>query len=198
MTTASLPETAPQALVWDIKVPYSRMKRTLIRAGMVIGLPFGALILFLLYGYFVHGEAGGLYGAVMILIILALVPPVMWLVYGGAYELHVEMSDAGIVCENSPKQANRTSWVAFFIIILNLLAKQRSHGAMSAACAGTSRIRTDIAWKNIKAVTCKPKTREIIIREKYMRHTDVYCTEENYETVVQFMADRLPSSVFKK
>lgn len=177
-------ETGIQPLLqWQIRVPIFRNPVILRQLGIAVGIPFGLLAsaIALLSGESIYAlYALGLIAALLFvswLLIMAL--------YQGKYEAEFILDDRGALCRTQKKQARKNRAVNSLVTVLGLLS-----GRFSAAGAGMlaqSRQSEYLEWSRVKKASFHPKGRTILLCGGFAETVALFCTEENYPEIEEFV-----------
>ena len=108
---------AHKKLHWSISVPIFRNSIILKQLGIAIGIPFGALILFLLLA--TKGSSDALYALGLIAAVFLLTYLLIRVLWGGKYDAAFILDCKGIRCYTQKDQASKN-------LILNALTDRKS------------------------------------------------------------------------
>ena len=167
---------------WEIKVPIFRNRIILRQLGLAVGIPFGLLTVILI-------AVGGLAGLAVVgaLLILSLI--IIYLVFRGTYDVCYTVSKKGILCENKPDQARRVKKMSALTVLLAIFS--RNPTAAGIGVSAGSKTREFYAWRKIRRVRYLDSQKCIMIHGGFAENTAVFCTEENYTVVKDFIAGKL-------
>ncbi len=178
-------ENPPGGIGWNAAVPIFRGE-VFRQLGLVIGIPFGLLAIFLLVS--AGGEPYGFYGAGLITALLFLTWLFIRIVYRGKYDAEFVLDEKGALYRTEAKQAKKNRLINSLTVILGFLS-----GKPVVAGAGMlagSRQNVFISWKRLTKVTYKPHSRTILLRAGWAENIGLFCTEENYAPVEKFVRNK--------
>jgi hypothetical protein len=171
-----------ETLEWEISVPLFRNRLILGQLGIAIGIPFGIVLLILL---FTRAYAGIL----LLGILLVLAAILIMLIFHGKYDVHYVINARGILCENQPKQARKVRRVSGLTFLMGLFS-----GNLTTAGAGLlagSRTRIMLPWKKIKKVSYNDKHMYITVRGGFGESIALFGTGENYAAIKELLHKKL-------
>ncbi len=175
-------ENPPGSIGWSMAIPIFRGE-VFRQLGLVIGIPFGLLAIFLMVS--AGGEPYGFYGVGLIAALLFLTWLFMKVVYGGKYDAEFLLDDKGALYRTEARQARKNRIVNILTVLAGLLS-----GKLTAAGAGLlagSRQNVFISWERLTKVTYKPRSRTILLRAGLTENIGLFCTGENYAPVERFV-----------
>lgn len=150
---------------------------------MAIGIPFGllAVILGLISGKSVYTlYALGLIGALLFFTWLFIMT-----VYRGKYEAEFVLDEKGALCRTQAGQVKKSRIVNALAVLLGLLSGKPA--AAGAGMLAQSRQQVLIRWKRLTRVNYKPRSHTILLRSGWTENMALFCTQDNYSTVEQFV-----------
>ncbi|MBN2883754.1 MAG: hypothetical protein JXN10_09510, partial [Clostridia bacterium] len=106
---------------------------------------------------------------------------IVMIVFKGTYDLHIEISDAGIKYKNQNKQADRVRKMSFLAVILGFFAK--SPTAAGAGLLSAGGIEMFVKWTDIRNVKYIGRQRTIMVKGGFSQNIALFCLEDNYESV---------------
>lgn len=175
----------PGSISWSMAIPIFRGE-VFRQLGLVIGIPFGLLVIFLLVS--AGGEPYGFYGAGLIGALLFLTWLFIKIVYRGKYDAEFLLDEKGALYRTEAGQAKKNRSINFLTVIMGLLS-----GSLATAGAGIlagSRQNVFLSWKQLTRVTYKPRTRTILLRAGLTENIGLFCTGDNYASVEQYIRKR--------
>lgn len=177
-----LPANSPGSISWSIAIPILRGE-VFRQLGLVIGIPFGLLAIFLLVS--AGGEPYGFYGAGLIAALLFLTWLFVKIVYRGKYDAEFLLDEKGALYRTGAGQARKNWIVNVLTVIMGLLSGKPA--VTGAGMLAGSRQNVFLSWKRLTRVTYKPRSRTILLRAGLADNIGLFCTEGNYATVEQFV-----------
>jgi len=173
-------------LEWTLSVPILRNSIILKQLGIAIGIPFGILIIFLIFWK-------ATYALILISALFLLTYLFIRIIWGGNYNVGFELDKTGIRNYTLAKQAKQNRVVNLLTIIAGFFS-----GNLSAAGAGflaQSKQDVFIRWRNIKKVKYLPASSTIMLRGGLTENIAVFCTPENYADVETYIRSSLPVNI---
>ncbi|MDP3385770.1 MAG: hypothetical protein Q8S24_00945 [Eubacteriales bacterium] len=174
---------------WQINVPIFKNVLILKQMLIAIGIPFGAVILFLLFNAFRSGSKDAYYGIGLILLLFISGILLLMVAFGGQYAVAFEMDEKGITCRSQDRYRRKSKVIGFLTVFLSLFSK--SPTAAGAGLLGQSRHTVRIKWSDICKVKFYPKYRTILVKENALNSLGIFCTKENYTTIETYIKKRL-------
>jgi len=183
-------ENKKSCIKWETYIPLYTNPVILKDLGKAIGIPFGILILFLLwiskgdifgsdvkYAFFIIG----LMFFLTFLLTIAL--------YGGKYAPGFIVDDKGVTNYTQDKQRKRNKLINGLLVFFGLMGG--NYTAAGAGFIADSRQVMKIHWKNVRYAKYDPKRHTIIIKGGIAEKIAVFCTKENYSEVEEFIKMKL-------
>lgn len=175
-----------EPIEWQVRVPIFRNRTILKQMGIAIGIPFGVLILFLLF--FTEGSEK-FYALGLIALLFLLTYLLIQVLYGGDYAAEYRIDNSGVRCATQRDQQKKNRWVNGFAVVLGLIG-----GKFSAAGAGVlaqSRQNVLIKWRSATKVTYHPQRHEIRLWAGWFEQMAIFCTPENYHEVEAALREKI-------
>lgn len=173
-------------LDWKIRVSIFRNSLILKQLAIALGIPFGILIVILL---FLGGDSRyKMYGIGLILALFIVTWLFVMIVYRGKYEVQFTLSKEGVTCETQSNQARKNRVINFLAAVLGLLS--RNPGAAGAGILAQSRQKEHLAWKKIKKVKYRPKQHTIMLRGGPLEAIALFCRPDNYLEVSAIVQEK--------
>ncbi len=182
---------------WEMKVSIFKNRFIMKEIGIAVGIPFGLLVVFMVYVS--RGDIFGTdakYAIGIIAILFTLTSLFLLVVYKGKYAPGFIVDNEGIINYVQSKQAKTNLIVNMLTIILGLF-----RGNFTVAGAGVlahSRQVIKIKWKNIRKVKYYPKQYTVYVQGGFAERIAVFCTKENYEDVSKFICSKTLKSTIRK
>ncbi len=165
---------------WSIRVPLLKNRVIRNQLGFALGIPFGILLIFLLLVQAWSGLA--MLSGTFILGFLLLM-----FIFRGTYDVQYTLDDKGITCETQGKQKKRVLHMAAATSLMGALtANPTATAAGMLAGAGT---KQRFLWRRIRKAKYLDRSRTILLYTGFGETTAVFCTEENYMAIRQFIQD---------
>lgn len=176
---------------WDIRVPIFKNRLILKQLGFAIGIPFGLLACIMLINQ-------AYYGFLMIALLLILTYVFVMLFFKGTYDVHNEVTEKGVLCENQPMQQKKVKRLSAVTFILGLLS--RNPTAAGAGLLAGSRTKVFIPWKRIRKVKTLDRQYSLLLYGGFAENIALFCTEENYQEIKRVVVEKTAaaSSVGKR
>ncbi|MBV1758042.1 MAG: hypothetical protein KMY55_09395 [Dethiosulfatibacter sp.] len=184
MTKSTVQKTS-----WQINVPIFKNILILKQMLIAIGIPFGAVILFLLFNAFRSGSKDAYYGIGLILLLFASGILLLMVAFGGQYSVAFDMDEKGITCRSQDRYRKKSKVIGFLTVILSVFS--RSPSAAGAGLLSQTRHTVRIKWVDIQKVKFYPNYRTILVKENALNSIGIFCTKENYTTIESYIKKRL-------
>jgi len=175
---------------WETYVPLYTNPVILKGLMLAIGMPFGILILFLLF--ISKGDILGSdvkYAFFMIGLLFFFTFLLTMALYGGKYAPGFILDDKAVINYTQDKQRKRNNLINGLLVFFGLFG-----GNVTAAGIGyiaESRQVMKIKWKNVRDVKYDQKHNTILLKGGFAEKMAVFCTEENYSEVEAFIKMKL-------
>lgn len=175
---------------WETYVPLYTNPVIVKGLMLAIGIPFGILILFLLF--ISKGDILGSdvkYAFFMIGLLFFFTFLLTMALYGGKYAPGFVLDEKGVINYTQDKQRKRNNLINGLLVFFGLFG-----GNVTAAGIGfiaESRQVMKILWKNVRDVKYDPKHNTILLKGGFAEKMAVFCTEENYFEVEAFIKMKL-------
>ena len=121
--------SAMDELRWEMRVPIFKNSLILKQMGIAIGIPFGALILFLFI-------IKAWYGLILISMTFLLTFLMILLLFHGTYDVRYVINQRGVSCHTQEKQkklVRRLAFITFFLGLLKINPTAAGAGLLSAS-----------------------------------------------------------------
>jgi len=175
---------------WHISVPIFRSGVILRQLALAVGLPFGTLVVFLLFLAGKSSDQGAYYALALIGGLFLLTFLLIMAVYGGKYAAAFLVDDKGILCRTQKSQVKANLIINGLAMLLGLLARV-------PAAAGTGLLAQSwqsvfLRWSDIRKVTYLPQQHVILVRGRLTESIAIFCTGDNYGEIAAIVAGRCP------
>jgi len=176
----------PQKLEWDFDIPFFNRFWALdiLKA---VGIASLVIVIILLWSVYSSPSIGsydqswmyalGLVGLVVFLVIIVLL-----VVYRSRYEVHYRIDSRGASWTTRKRTRKKSTIINGLLFFLGLLSGKP--GAVGAAILGEAQQTWSMQWKDVREVKVYPKHHAVMLKSSW-RKMLIYCTPENYETVVK-------------
>jgi hypothetical protein len=174
---------------WENQV--SIFKNPFILKGLFfsIGLPFGALIIFIIVvsgGNIMTTDAK--YALFMIALLFVFTYIFIMIFYKGKYAPGFIINNDGIINYTQEKHKKKNKVINTLAIFLGLFSKNFS--VAGAGALAQSKQVVKIKWKEIRKVKYYPNRKTILIYGGLTQKIAVFCTEENYLLVRDIIREK--------
>jgi hypothetical protein len=105
--------------------------------------------------------------------------------YRGYYEAEFVLNDRGALCRTQEKQARKNRAVNRLTVVLGLLSGRPA--AVGAGMLAQARQSEYLEWGRIKKASFHPKGRTILLHGGFAETIALFCTEENYPEIEEFV-----------
>lgn len=161
---------------WSISVPIFKKSIILKQLGVAIGIPFGLLIIVLLFA--TKASLYTFYALGLLAVLFLFTYLLIRILWGGMYDVAFVIDSKGIRCYTQRGQARKNRILNGVTVILGLLSgKPAVAGAGFLAQSGQNVL---VKWNNIRKVRCDPKGLVITIKGGFAEQIAIFCTTENY------------------
>lgn len=188
--TESVIENNNKSISWETYVPLYTNPVILKDLGKAIGIPFGILIAFLLWvskGDILGSDVKYAFFIIGLLFFFTFLLTIA--LYGGKYAPGFIVDDKGITNYTQHKQRKRNKLINGFLVFFGLLSG--NYTAAGTGFIADSRQIMKIHWKNVRYVKYDSKHHTIVIKGGIAEKIAIFCTEENYLEVEQFIKMKL-------
>ncbi len=175
-----------QELAWSASVPMFGHPLLLKQLGIVFGIPFGSLAVFI--GVSSGKSVYTLYALGFIGTFLLLTFLLTTLVYGGRHKADFVLSEKKAFYKSELNQTKKSRIINNLTVFLGLFSNMPT--VAGAGMLAQSRQEVSIPWKSVKKVKYMPKHYTILLKGSLMQSIALFCTEDNYNEVKQFVAQR--------
>lgn len=175
-----------QTIQWQISVPIFRNKVIVKQLGIAIGLPFGLVVLFI--GFNSGKSPDTLYALGLISVLSIFCWFFVMAVYRGKYEAEFVLDDKGALCRTQARQAKRNRVVNALTVVFGLFSGKPA--AAGAGMLAQSRQEVFLRWSDVTKVQYKAGSLTILLRGGWTEQMALFCTQENYTQVKQFVLQK--------
>ena len=175
---------------WERDVPIFKNRFILKGIGLAVGIPLvGILILIVVLskGDIFGTDAKYFFGLIVMFSIL--ITLLVFALYCGKYVPGFIVDEDGIVNYSQQKQAKTNKLFNMVLIVFGLF--RGSYVPIGAGYAALSRQVMKIEWKDMKKVRYFPKQYAIIVQGGFTEKLAVFCTKNNYESVVRIIKEKM-------
>lgn len=169
---------APDDLAWTIQVPIFRNSLILKQLALAIGLPFGAVILFLFISSRPDNRIYAIYALGLVGLLFLLTCLLVWSLYGGKYDAGFVINQKGILCYTQSTQAKTNRIINGLTAVLGLASGQPT--VTGAALLANAKQSTFLSWKDVRKVKFLPHQQTIMLRGAWTQRIALFCTPETY------------------
>ncbi|PKM84239.1 MAG: hypothetical protein CVU86_08215 [Firmicutes bacterium HGW-Firmicutes-11] len=164
---------------WEIDVPIFRNPLIVKQLGLAIGIPFGILLIFLLF--LSLSDPNALYGVALVVLLLLLTFLFVKVIYKGVYQAAFVLDNRAVTCKTRSAQGKTNRIVNGLTFILGIFSAKPA--VAGAGILAQSRQSVSLRWRNVKKVKYLPKQHAILLRGGYLESIAVFCREDNYQEV---------------
>lgn len=181
-------ESSQITLSWKISVPIFGSTVILKQLGFALGIPLGlvVLVIMLTSGRSVYT----LYALGLIVALLFFTWLMLMAVYRGRYEVEYVLDDKGVFCHTQEKQAKQNRSINFLTAVLGLISGKPA--IAGAGMLAQSRQHQFLKWSSITKIKYKSQQYVILLRSGWLEQTALFCTQDNYAQVKQFVRRKMP------
>jgi hypothetical protein len=185
----NLTKSTIQKTSWQINVPIFKNILILKQMLIAIGIPFGAVILFLLFSALRSGSKDAYYGIGLILLLFVSGILLLMVAFGGQYAVAFEMDEKGITCKSQDRYKKKSRMIGLLTVILSVFSKNPT--AAGAGLLSQTRHVARVKWSNVYKIKYYPKYRTILVKDDPLNSIGIFCTKENYSTIETYIKTRL-------
>ncbi len=165
---------------WELRVPIFKNNLILKQLGFAIGIPFGALILFLLI-------IKAWYALILLSLTFLLTFLLILIIFRGTYDVRYVINQHGVSCHTQEKQKKRVRRLAFITFILGLLSQKPTvSGAGLLSATGTD---IHIPWSRIRKVKYMEQQKTIRLYGGFGESITLFCAKDNYTDVKRHICE---------
>lgn len=165
-------------LIWEIKVPIFKNNLILKQLGIAVGIPFGVLVIFLI-------AIRAYNGIFLIGITVALALLLIAIVFKGTYDVRYEINDAGISCFTQKPQDKKVKILSILTVLFGVFRNNPT--VAGAGLLSYKSTKVIIPFKRIRKIKYFEPKRLIVVYGGFTENIALFCTDENYSTVQQFI-----------
>jgi hypothetical protein len=168
-----------QKLEWMISVPIFRNRVILKQLGLAIGIPFGAVIIFLIVStkeikYLMYSL-----GLIALLFLMTYI--YIMVIYKGAYKMEFILDDKGVLASTQADEFRKNTRMNALTMLLGTLTGKPA--AAGAGMLAQSRQRVFIKWSDVTDVKYKPNSNTILLKSGWTESIAIFCTDKLYDEV---------------
>lgn len=173
-----------QHLSWEASIHLYKDKTILKQLGIAIGIPFGVLLLFLLWVASTSTSSSRFYGIFMIVLLFVITGVFIYVVFENKIHVRYILNQKSITMKMSDKQAIKNKWVNHSTFILGLLRLNPT--AMGVGLLANSNQQQTIKLVSIQQLKTDDAHHRLVIKDAYYEFI-VQCTAQNYQDVKNFL-----------
>ena len=186
-STSVAPEAdLPQKLEWDFDIPFFNRFWALdiLKAVGIAGL---VVVIILLLVFYSSPPIGGydqswMYALGLVGLVVFLVIIVLLVVYRSRYEAHYRIDSRGAGWTTRKRTRKKNAVINGLLFFMGLLSGKP--GAVGTAILGEAQQTWSMQWKDVREIKVYPKQHAVMLKSSWKKLL-IYCTPENYETVVK-------------
>lgn len=174
---------------WEIYVPLFKSPIILKELFFAIGIPFGILILFLIF--ISKGDIMGTdtkYALLLIGLLFLFTFILIMAVYGGKYGPGFILDEGGITNYTIESHAKKSKIINGLLIFLGMFSNNPT--SIGIGLMANSKIVTKISWKKIRNIRYYPASSTIVVKGGYGDKIAIFCNKDNYLEVEDFIKHR--------
>jgi hypothetical protein len=158
-------------IVWEISVPIFKNSLILKQLMFAIGIPFGTLLVYLIY-------IEGYYGALLVALTLLVTFIFIQIVYGGTYDVKYIINKKGVHCSYQEKQRKKNNFINTLLLFSGIFSGKPTYAG--TGILANARQDEFIAWQKVIKVKCFDHKRIIVIKAGYLDHITIFCENDRY------------------
>jgi len=172
-----------EKIEWSIRVSIFRNMIILKQMGIAIGIPFGLLIVVLLFT--TKANIYSLYAIGLLAALFLFTYLIIRILWGGKYHVAFVIDGKGVRCYTQKGQAQKNYLLNVLTVVLGALSQKPA--VVGAGLLAQSRQDILIKWKNIRKVRYYPGQKVITIKGGFTENIAVFCTKENYQEIEEYV-----------
>ncbi|WP_070000544.1 hypothetical protein [Cellulosilyticum sp. I15G10I2] len=165
-------------MVWEIRIPIFKNSLILRQLMFAIGIPFGTLLMYLIY-------IKGYYGALLVALTLLLTFIFIQVVYGGTYDVKYIMNKKGVRCAYQEKQRKKNNIINTLLFFSGIFSGKPTYAG--AGVLANARQDEFIAWKKVIKIKYFDHKRIIVVKSGYLDHITIFCENDDYDKIKTFV-----------
>jgi len=175
---------------WERSVPIYKNRFILTGILKAVGVPFGGLLVLvtvLSKGNILDTDTKYIFGMIGIFSVLCAL--LVLTLYCGRYAPGFIVDEEGIVNYSQQKRAKKNKFYNMILIVFGLF--RGSYAPSGTGFMPKTRPVMKMEWKNIRKARCYPKQCAILVKGGLTEKVAVFCTKDNYETVVRTINEKI-------
>lgn len=108
-----------------------------------------------------------------------------WAIYGRGYEASFGVNEKGAWMKTRPKMRKKNRIINGLLFFLSLFS--RNPTGMGTAMLAESAQSSRLVWRDVQRIGIDPTTRSIDLKGGWRTLMTLYCTDENYEQVLEIV-----------
>lgn len=169
---------------WEASIHLYRDKTILKQLGIAVGIPFGIVIIFLLWAASGSDDPTRFYGIYMIGLLFVVTIIFLSVVYQNRMHVRYILTQKHITMMMSAKQAKKNKRVNNATMLAGLVTMNPT--AMGAGMLASSRQQQTMKLINIQSMKLDDRKHRILIKDSFYEFI-VQCTAQNYQDVKNFI-----------
>ena len=169
---------------WEAMILLYKDKTVLRQLIIAIGLPFGVVVLFLLWVSSQSNDIYAWYGLILIGVLFVLTVFFVGFVYQNRMHVRYNLDQNRIKMEFSERQKRVNCWVNWTTTITGFFAKNTT--AMGIGLLASANQKQTMRLVHVKTVVAYPEQFKLILVDSY-RQFLVQCNSHNYHDVKYFL-----------
>lgn len=179
-------------ITWDFDIPFLD---PFVLQGLAKAFGIPVFLLFCFFAYFAlrsntsfekfieYNGTGLLFAAILIGITILLTALVLAVVYKGKYAAQFTVNEEGAYYETRSEQRQVNSTVNFLLIFAGLLSGKPGYAGTGLLAQASQ--SGAVEWSAVHRITPYPKKYIIVLHDSWHKALILYCTPDNYESVLQ-------------
>lgn len=159
---------------WKSEISIFNDKTILKQLGISIGIPFGLLLVFLMF-------IKAWYGILLVTATLILGYIFVYVVYGGKYSVNYVIDENGIRMESDDKHKKKANTVGILTFLTGIFSK--SPTVSGAGLLSTFNDSKNIPWDKVKDIQYNNSRNLIVVKASSADKIYLFCPPELYETI---------------
>ena len=169
---------------WEASIHLYKDKTILKQLGIAIGIPFGILILFLLWVASGSTSPSRFYGIYMIILLFVVTYLFLWVVFQNRMHVRYILTQKNITMKMTNKQSKKNQKVNKATTFAGLISLNPT--VMGAGLLASTHQQQTMKLVNIQKLEVNDRLHRILIKDSFYEFI-IQCTAQNYQDVKNFI-----------
>lgn len=169
---------------WEANIHLYRDKTILKQLAIAIGIPFGVVVIFLLWAAAGSTSPSRFYGIYLIILVFGLTFLFLTVVYKNSFHVRYILTQKHITMKMSEKQAKTNKRVNNATMLAGLVTMNPT--AMGAGVLASNRQQQTMKLTDIQSIKLDERKHRILVNDSFYEFI-IQCTAQNYQDVKNFI-----------